>query len=94
MRLEICYLHTAPLVKVLNQASPQHLSTNETLSLHLYVDENAKHYLLVYCGMCVHLQSVFDQCFFFFLLNAINLEDCSVKHTAADLESVFDILMS
>lgn len=92
MRLEICYLHTAPPVKVLNQASPQHLSTNERRFR--FTCTSTRECKTLSTGLlwyvCVHLQSVFDQVFFF-LLNAINLEDCSVKHTAADLESVFDI---
>lgn len=47
VRLEICYLHTVPPVKVLNQASPQHLSANETLSLHLYIHARLQN--IIYC---------------------------------------------
>lgn len=75
VRLEICYLHTAPPVKVLNQASPQHLSANETLSLHLYT---------IYCFITVCV------CSFVFDLIILNLH-CSFEHIAADLESLFDV---
>lgn len=89
VRLEICYLHTAPPVKVLNQASPQHLSANKTLSLHLYIDMRFQN--IIYCFITVLVCS-FATCFVFNLI-IFNL-DCSFEHIAAHLDSLFDIQMS
>lgn len=89
VRLEICYLHTAPPVKVLNQASPQHLSANKTLLLHSYIDVRFQN--IIYCFIAVLVCS-FATCFVFNLI-IFNL-DCSFEHIAAHLDSLFDIQMS
>lgn len=60
VRLEICYLHTAPPVKVLNQASPQHLSANKRhfrfTCTSTWDSKTLSTVLLQY--LCVHLQPV------------------------------------
>lgn len=86
VRLEICYLHTAPPVKVLNQASPQHLSANERCFRFTFTSPRDCKTLstgllwnVCVCSFSICFQSVFLFCLMILTLKTVQLNILSLS---------------